>query len=151
MRIYLAARYSRYPEIQGYAKELEALGHTVTSRWIQGDHELRADGEAETDTWAPVWAMEDYHDLLQAEVMISFTEPPGDTPGRNRGGRHVEYGIALEAGKRCLIVGHREHVFHYLPFASVAFYATWEACRATLDKECDEQRIMHMEKLLEES
>jgi hypothetical protein len=123
--IYLAARYSRYPELQSYAKDLEALGHTVTSRWIKGDHEIRADGKAETDAWHHVWAQEDYTDLVAAEVCISFTEGPENVPGRARGGRHTEYGIALALGKCCIVIGYRENVFHWLD--TVAFYPTWDA------------------------
>src|SRR5262245_23861339 len=99
--VYLAARYARYPEMQQYAKDLEALGDTVTSRWIQGDHELRANGQAETDAWHAVWAEEDWDDLMDAQICLAFTEGPGEVPGRGRGGRHCEFGIALAMGKRC--------------------------------------------------
>ena len=115
MKIYLASRYSRYPEMQMYAAELAQMGHSITSRWIQGDHELRADGHSNDAHWQIQWAEEDYQDLLQACLCLSFTEAPGDTPGRNRGGRHVELGIALASNKLCLVVGPREHVFHWLP------------------------------------
>jgi hypothetical protein len=130
MKVYLAARYSRFPEMQKYAKELLEMGHVVTSRWILGDHELRAHGDAEADHWAPLWALGDYDDLCVAETIISFTEPPGDVPGRGRGGRHVEHGIALALGKCCIVVGYRENVFHWLP--QVAFYPQWDACLAAL-------------------
>ena len=130
MRIYLAARYSRFPEMQVYAKELTAQGHAVTSRWILGDHELRADGQAETDHWAPVWAQEDWEDLRAADAIIAFTEPPENVPGRSRGGRHVEWGIALAMQKRCIVIGYRENVFHWLP--QVDYYPSWEACCTAL-------------------
>jgi len=124
MKIYLAARYARHVELQSYAKDLERRGHHITSRWIRGDHELRADGEAETERWAPVWAQEDWEDLCAATCCISFTEAPGETPGRARGGRHVEFGVAVALDKRCMVVGHREHVFHWLP--NIECYATWD-------------------------
>lgn len=124
MRFYLAARYSRFPEMQQYAKELEALGHTVTSRWIRGDHDIRAHGQSEADWWMPCWAEEDWEDLHAAECCISFTEPPKDVPGRSRGGRHVEFGAALALGKGLVVIGYRENVFHWLP--AVTFFATWE-------------------------
>ena len=99
MMIYLAARYSRHPEMQGYAADLRAMGHEVTSRWILGDHELRSDGQSDTDWWAVRWAQEDWEDLLLASVVVSFTEAPGNVPGRARGGRHVEFGAALALRK----------------------------------------------------
>lgn len=131
--IYLAARYSRFPEMQEYAHTLRMAGYTVTSRWILGDHELRSGGQAETDQYAPVWAAEDWSDLLKADICLSFTEPPADVPGRARGGRHTEFGIALALQKRCLVVGYRENIFHWLP--SVEFYPTWPACLAMLRAE----------------
>jgi hypothetical protein len=111
--------------MQGYAKALNALGHTVTSRWILGDHEIRADGQSDADEWAVRFAEEDWLDLISAEVVISFTEEPGKAVGRARGGRHVEFGAALALSKRNIVVGYRENVFHYL--RGVEFYPTWEA------------------------
>jgi hypothetical protein len=127
MKIYLAARYSRFPEMQQYAKELAALGHTITSRWIWGQHDI-ADGSIvpTTEAQAARWACEDYEDLASADACLSFTEPPGERAGRGRGGRHCEHGIALALKKRCIVVGTRENIFHWL--AVVEFYETWEAC-----------------------
>ncbi len=124
MKVYLAARYSRWQELAGYAEELRALGFEVTSRWIKGDHELRAGGAAnsEEEAWAQVWATEDWLDLRAADVVVSFTEG-ADVPGRARGGRHVEFGMALERGQRLVLVGPRENVFHYL--MHVQRFDTW--------------------------
>jgi len=36
VKVYLAARYSRGPELVGYRSELRAAGHVVTSRWLNG-------------------------------------------------------------------------------------------------------------------
>lgn len=44
----------------------------------------------------------------------------------SRGGRHVEFGMAIALGKRAIVVGSQENVFHLLP--GVEVYATWEAC-----------------------
>lgn len=130
MKFYLAARYSRFPEMQLYAKDLERLGHHVTSRWIHGDHDIRSNKESDADDWMTLWALEDWKDLWNAACCISFTEPPGDIPGRSRGGRHVEFGAALAMGKQLIVIGYRENVFHWLP--EVTFVATWEAYIATL-------------------
>jgi len=46
-------------------------------------------------------------------VLLFFSEPP-DSHSK-RGGRHVEFGLALAWGKRLMIVGPRENVFHCLP------------------------------------
>src|SRR6266567_4784608 len=116
MKIYLAARYSRLPEMQTYRDQLEGAGHKVTSRWVNGDHQVK------DTTMSPAeacrFAQEDWEDLLVADMVISFTEP--SRSGHSRGGRHVEHGIALALRKRVVVVGHRENVFHCLP--EVAFY-----------------------------
>ena len=130
MRIYLAARYSRYQELQGYATELERAGHEVTSRWIQGNHQIsdKELSEEAAEARRIQFAQEDLADLFKAELCISFTEVPRGS--NSRGGRHVEFGIALGVGKPTYIVGHRENVFHCLP--QVQFFPTWEQALGTL-------------------
>jgi hypothetical protein len=136
VKVYLAARYSRHPEMQVYAAEIESFGHSITSRWIWGSHQVMLNGEPlgpereamfESDHEAMEqqrreFAGHDWDDLMAADVVISFTERPR-TSSTSRGGRHVEFGAALAAGKRCIVVGWRENVFHCLP--GVEFYMTW--------------------------
>ena len=121
--IYLAARYSRLCELQGYQSDLEILGHLVTSRWINGSH------EGSLETGSAKFAQEDRDDLIAADWVISFAEPPRTF--NSRGGRHVEFGMALALGKRVIVVGYRENVFHYLP--EVEFFETWKSCLARLN------------------
>lgn len=115
MKIYLAARYSRGLELQSYAHDLREAGHTITSRWIYGNHQISDAGladEAKAEERTR-FAREDYEDILAADCVISFTEAPRSTS--SRGGRHVEFGIALALGKRVIIIGPRENLFHALP------------------------------------
>lgn len=124
MRVYLAARYSRRDELNGYRKTLEALGYVVTSRWLDGGHQLGGDGLSvqAADTERQRFALEDWQDVMTAELVVSFTEEPRKTNGR--GGRHVEFGAAYASGKWCVVIGPRENVFHHLP--KVACYASWD-------------------------
>lgn len=136
MKMYLAARYSRHPEMQEYARELRALGIEVTSRWINGSHQVMLNGEPlgperealfenaheSMEQQRREFAQHDWDDLMAADVVISFTEQPRKA-STSRGGRHVEFGAALAAGKRCIVVGWRENVFHCL--AGVEFVETW--------------------------
>ncbi len=124
MKIYLAARYSRIDELNGYAEQLRSLGHTVDARWLQGNHQIDDAGlSAEAETAERVrFAEEDLHDLMSADACISFTEIPRST--NSRGGRHVEFGAALAAGKLCIVIGPRENVFHCLP--EVYWFSSWE-------------------------
>lgn len=115
MKIYLAARYSRYPEMQQVAQRLRALGHSVTSRWIQGTHQYRGDETPEQKlALRRRWAEIDFADLIQAELLLSFTEDESTLPpeSRSRGGRHVKFGIAMGRMLRLWIVGPRKNVFH---------------------------------------
>ncbi len=129
--IYLGARYSRCEEMLRYAVELEALGHTVTSRWIKGGHQITDEqlGEStQADELGRRYADEDLEDLHNADLCIFFTEPPRTT--NSRGGRHVEFGIAWAKQIECWIVGPKENVFHCLP--GIQQFETWPECLAAL-------------------
>lgn len=128
-RIYLAARYSRRDELVQYAMRLRAQGHVITSRWLQGHHQVDDQGlSAEADpTDRTRFALEDWSDLKGAEIVISFTEPPRSS--NSRGGRHVELGAALALAKRVVVIGPRENVFHCLP--QVEWYPDWRTFCAT--------------------
>jgi hypothetical protein len=107
---YLASRFSRGPELREYAAQLATTSITCTSLsgWLgEGPQSEELDDEA------GLKALRDLHDIERADALIAFTEPPRSTT--SRGGRHVETGIALGLGKRVLIVGLRENVFHAMP------------------------------------
>jgi len=114
-KIYIAARFSRRPECNALAHELKALGHSITSRWVKPecDHVMPTglsrqaeDGERQR------FALEDVEDVLAADWCISLMEEPRSN---TRGGRHIEFGMALALGQRLSIIGPRETVFHHLP------------------------------------
>lgn len=129
--VYLAARYSRREELCGYRSDLEALGFTVTSRWLNGNHQVDEQGlsteagRAERERFA----REDYEDVRAADLVIAFTEQPRQT--NSRGGRHVELGIAIGLGTPILIVGPRENVFCCLE-PEVNVCPSWENARVAL-------------------
>ena len=140
MKIYMAARYSRRLELCGYREKLQELGHEVTSRWLNGTHQI-------TDAGVPIgdqgeslverdvggdspeaaalhqrFAHQNYEDVLAAKLFIGFTEPPRSLHGR--GGRHVEMGIALTLMKEIWIIGYRENLFCW--HEDVQFFPTFE-------------------------
>lgn len=120
--VYLAARFSRLPELLTYKDKLEARGVTVTSRWLRGGHEWVGTPDEEIPVEHNArFAQDDIDDLMAADVVVCFTESPRSGPAR--GGRHVEAGYALAMGKRLVVVGFRENVFYCLP--QVEFYANW--------------------------
>ena len=115
MKFYLAARYSRHEELRGYADQLEHHGHVVTSRWISGEHEA-----LDSELLSPInrrlaekFFQDDMEDILAADALIAFTE--ASDSGFSRGGRHVEFGIALVAGLRLFVVGPWENLFYLAP------------------------------------
>ena len=121
MKIFLSSRYGRRDEMLARAAELTRLGHGVVSSWIYGSHES-SEVETAADT-VPVFkampfVIDDLADIQLAQVFIAFTERPDSAHAR--GGRHVEYGIALDRHikgdlKNILIIGPRENIFYCIP------------------------------------
>lgn len=109
MKLYLASRYDRREELVAIASVLQEQGHHVTSRWLGGH------GQPDADS-----ALYDLTDVIVADVLILFTEEPtAHVAYAARGGRHVEFGYALRAGKRMFVVGPRENIFHELRAVTV--------------------------------
>lgn len=141
MIIYLASRYIRRLEMVGHAIELRRMGHTVTSRWLEGEHQW--DGAAveaakayedrgEMIPAAQRFALDDVEDITAADTLITFTEKPREFSNQ-RGGRHVEFGLAYAMGKRIIVVGYQENVFHLLP--GVEFAHNWGEAKVRLGVE----------------
>lgn len=114
MKFYIAARFSRRPECNALAHQLMELGHTITSRWVKPDSDhvtptglSRQAADAERRRFAE----EDMADVFACDAIVSLMEEPRSN---SRGGRHVEYGIAVALGKHNFVVGPRETVFHHL-------------------------------------
>lgn len=129
MRVYLASRFGRWPEMQEYEKDLIERGHTVTSYWHNADH-LKANAHVDltpTREQRLDWASRDMVDILACSTLISFTEAPR---GDSRGGRHVEYGAALALEKETIVIGPLEHIFHELADTQ---FDTWEEYLGWLD------------------
>ena len=127
MKIYLAARYSRRTELVDYRADLTARGAEVTSRWLNGDHQIDnsgtpigESGEALVEGSSPDgaalrehFAQEDVADVMRADMLIAFTEQP--RVGPSRGGRWVEFGLAIALGIPMVVIGPRENLFTWLP------------------------------------
>lgn len=106
MKLYLAARYLRRPEMERVAGLLKTAGFEITSSWVYGAEDGLSNGEI---------AHQDLADLEEADAILAFTEPKGSL--NSGGGRHVEFGIAIALGKYLYFVGPRETVFHNIPWA----------------------------------
>lgn len=123
MKIYLAARFSQHPEMQGVRDVLTAMGHEVTSRWIdlhngEQPHSILGQQLNDDPSAHEFIGLNDLEDLEAADAVISFT-----VVGGGKGGRHVEFGYGLALMRRMILVGPREHAFHCLP--CVEHYEDW--------------------------
>jgi len=141
MRIYLAARYSRHEEMQGVRDVLQALGHTVTSRWIEAPEGRYGRGSFtreqldEDPEYCRAVAERDIADIEAADTFIAFTEADGG----GKGGRHAELGYVLALARyrhepmRVIVVGLREHVFHTT--GGIRWYPDWPRLVMALTRE----------------
>lgn len=129
-QIYIAGRYDRREEMAGYAQELRDKGFIVDCRWLLGLHQLHTGSEkVDIDSHpehgvtleAAPFAQDDYEDLKKSDTIVLFSERPESHS--KRGGRHVEFGMALAWGHRLIVIGPRENVFHCLP--EVERFDTW--------------------------
>jgi len=128
--VYLAGRYSRLDEFQGYKRELQEMGYKVPARWLLGEHRM-IDGQPGPQNEG--FALDDFADIHASDIVVAFTEEP--RTAATRGGRHVEFGIALalhryHARPALHVVGPKENVFYYMP--GVVHHETWEAARCRL-------------------
>jgi nucleoside 2-deoxyribosyltransferase len=127
-KVYIAARYARRDELKDFARELQDAGASIACRWLYADGGALLDDDLSPQSRAGKLAAIDFEDVQSADICLAFTEP-GENPS-GRGGRHTELGIALALGRRVILIGPREHVFHCLP--QIEHYETWEAARRSL-------------------
>lgn len=105
---YLAARFGRRAELEGYVPLFNKCGFDVTARWVYGGEA----GLTRTDI-----AVMDLNDVLAADCFILFTEEYKSLqPG---GGRFVEFGYALALDKQVIVIGDYENVFTHHPDVKV--------------------------------
>jgi hypothetical protein len=113
MKVYLAARYSRKKEIKSLVPVLLEHNIEVTSRWLEETGSDTAHLHEFTPKFCRQTAYIDLEDIDKADTFVFFSEDP--TIGIPRGGRHTEFGYALGTGKRLIVIGGEENIFHYLP------------------------------------
>jgi hypothetical protein len=111
VKIYIASRYGRKEEMKVVAAKLNAAGHKVASFWIYEIHPTDVTMDQVNDAELRETAMADYIELGAADAMLFFAEDPLVVPPR--GGRHVEFGIAIGMGKDIYVIGPKENIFHH--------------------------------------
>jgi hypothetical protein len=137
VKIYLAARYSRNSEMREYRDQLHSMGYKVTSQWIDqhGGQELESFTSSKLNSdphYCAHFAQVDYSDLLISDMVIFFSSGNGS---QGKGGRHVEFGMAVALNKLVIIIGQRENVFHC--FSDIHQFDTWNHAKDCLSSIVD--------------
>ena len=128
MKIYLAARYSDKVIIAARKRELEAMGYDVVSTWTDEPDSPQVNLSDVADLVLTIYAARDCEEIRSADMMIFFSISPLEAT--KRGGRHVEFGMALSLGKKMLVCGPKENIFHYLPL--IEQFDTWDQVKKRL-------------------
>lgn len=106
--VYLAARFSKQPEMRKIRDLFLQEKINVTSTWLDQHPNGDLGDDPVTDTRN---AIRDLVDVRVADGLVFFSE----AQLARRGGRHVEFGYALALGKPIYVVGNKENIFHYTP------------------------------------
>lgn len=112
MKVYMAARYSRKDEIAKYARLFRSQGIEVSSTWFDEPHTPTVQLSDVSEVLLREYATRDLAEIDIANAFIFFSE--SDQTWNRRGGRHVEFGYALASGKRILVIGPIENIFHHV-------------------------------------
>ena len=123
MKIYLAGKLTSKPLLKLARKELQDMGHTVTSRWLDYDDETQDEYKKAQ------FALRDLEDITASNCFILYA---GDEPA-DGGGRECEWGYALSRMSipHRLIVGIKRNVFHRL---CTQQFNDWNECLAWMGK-----------------
>lgn len=125
--VYLAGSYGRREELYNYA--VDCVDHkniNFVSSWLFSKPKVSDDGAGGGANPAR-FAKVDIEDIMLADIFVVFSEPDGSYA---RGGKHFETGFAYAMGRKCVVVGKNEHVFHSLK--NIEHFDTWEDCKAWL-------------------
>lgn len=125
MKFYLAAPYSTKATMRAARNVIVAMGHEVTSRWLDG---LGANPMADTEAACIEEAITDFQDINECDTVVVFSDKPSTT-----GGRDVELGYAYGIRKKIVVIGPIRNVFMALP--NIMHFDDWNAFVNSLGKD----------------
>lgn len=131
IRVYLAGRFSLKSYIKGLSLGLRNSGIVVTSRWLDENIDDDCELTDVSDEYIASVAVIDVEDIDAAEYFLLFSESP--LQSFKRGGRHFETGYAYAKGKKIIVCGPTENVFHSLP--GVVRFPDWDEAKKFLEQE----------------
>ena len=114
------------------AEELSALGIEVTSTWLDEPYPPNTQLLDVPHDLNIKYAQADVRDIAEADTFVFFSVP--STRATLRGGRHVEFGMALALGKNIVIVGPKENIFHHLPTKRLVHVGDWSQAVTVLQQ-----------------
>jgi hypothetical protein len=135
MRVYLAGHYSKKLEIKSASLDLKYVGIPVVSTWYFERKPPNVSMGEVSETFRRYTARCDKAELRRATHFVLFSLGP-DTYF-TRGGHCWENGYADAMGLRVVIVGPRQHVFHYL--RGRKRFDTWGQAFTWLKKEARQE------------
>lgn len=130
MRIYIAGQYARKLEFREYAQEAEKLGIKVGADWLMEDEDPKSKLNESPDEKLVRYSQKDYWDIGACDIFVFFAEDQENQPPR--GGRHVEFGIAMALGKPVVVIGEHENIFHYCPGFHIEHHPNWTSALVKL-------------------
>ena len=104
-KIYVAASFPRQKEADDLALFMVRDNTCIVSEWHEKDKAY-----ADSNQLMVERAIRDLNQVKSANIFICLT---GDQ--MSHGGRHAEFGVALNNVNVVVIIGPREHVLHYHP------------------------------------
>ena len=128
--IYIASKFHSRYRLRPIKKQLQALGFTVTSKWMDPDFNI--DPSTDVDSLganleaSKAEAESDSIEIEHSDIFIIDTQDISES-----GGREVELGMAMRDGCHLFRVGPIRNAFH----AMVDGYAAWEVLIPHLTKE----------------
>ena len=109
-KFYLAAPWEERKSTIEVACEIENTSDLkCCSGWLDTAYSEKKNGYGSGELQKS--AVLDVEDVRECDVLIALC----DGKGKGHGGRHAEFGMALVLGKKLILVGKPEHVFHYHP------------------------------------
>lgn len=105
VKVYIGSRLSMANKAESLARTLRGAEHDVVSTW----HTERGLDRVLSPQERAAVALRDYTELMSADCFVDLV--PDDGP---QGGQCVEFGMAVAWQKVVVVVGTRNHIFHYL-------------------------------------
>lgn len=112
MTVYIASRFERKHEMKALVSLFAEHNIQVEARWLDEDISPQSQLSDLTPLYCRSKAEIDLEDINSSDTFVFFSD---DRPITVRGGKHVEFGYALATGKRLVVIGPHENIFHYLP------------------------------------